>query len=62
MHRVFGSYTMEVIVSTAFGRELDIQGGEKDEFIKIFRFLFSGAKEDQATLQYIYPITSELYT
>jgi hypothetical protein len=37
--RVFGSYTSESILATAFGRRVDLQKGEADEFTKAMDLL-----------------------
>ena len=33
-HRVYSCFTLEVIVATAFGRQINVQRGESDEFSK----------------------------
>ena len=41
-HRIFGSFTMESILATAFGRKINVQRGEADELttaaMKVFAF------------------------
>ena len=34
MYRVFGCFTLEAILATAFGRRIDLLKGESDEFSK----------------------------
>ena len=34
MYRVFGCFALEAILATAFGRRVDMQKGESDEFSK----------------------------
>ena len=41
MCRVFTSFTLETILSTAFGRQVDIQRGESDELSKSIDKLFA---------------------
>ena len=31
LHRIFGQFTMQAILATAFGRQVDILNGEADE-------------------------------
>ena len=33
-HRVYSRFTLEAIVATAFGRQINLQRGESDEFSK----------------------------
>ena len=52
--RTYGSFTMETILATAFGRVVDIQRGESDDLTRavdsIFRSLQEGGSLDGATL------------
>jgi hypothetical protein len=38
---------METILATAFGRKVDVQGGEADELTKAARSFFTQAEEGQ---------------
>ena len=40
--RVFGRFTLEAILATAFGRRVDMQKGESDEVSKAMDTLFTG--------------------
>ena len=47
-------------MGTAFGREVDIQGGENNQLTQAVEAFFQGSKEGNTTsFRYIYPITSE---
>ncbi len=39
---------METILATAFGRSVDIQGGESDQIVDISRMFFDTSKEENA--------------
>ena len=41
-YRVFGCFTLESILATAFGRKVDLQKGESDEFTKAMNHLVAG--------------------
>ena len=41
-YRVFGSFVLEATLATAFGRRVDIQKGESDEFSKAMDTLMTG--------------------
>ena len=45
--RTYGSFTMETIIATAFGRNIDIQGGEADELTRVVKAFFSQREEGQ---------------
>ena len=45
--RVFGSFTMETILATAFGRRVNIQRGESDELSKAMELLMAGFTDGQ---------------
>ncbi len=61
-HRVFGSFTMETIIATAFGRVMDIQGGENDELTNAADLIFRGAAEGNKTsVAYVLPLTSKSF-
>ena len=38
---------METILATAFGRKIDIQGGEADELTRVAKTFFTQAEEGQ---------------
>ena len=44
-HRTYGSFTMETIVATAFGRVIDIQRGEGDQLTQACAAIFSAFQE-----------------
>ena len=43
--RTYGSFTMETILATAFGRVIDIQRGESDELTRAVDSIFRGLEE-----------------
>jgi len=43
--RTYGSFTMETIVATAFGRVIDIQRGEGDQLTQACAAIFSAFQE-----------------
>ena len=45
--RVYGRFTLEAIVATAFGRQVDIQKGESDEFCKAMETTLTGFVDGQ---------------
>ncbi len=45
LYRVFGLFTMETIIATAFGRVIDIQGGENDELTNAASNIFQQATD-----------------
>ena len=45
--RVFGDFTLEAILATAFGRQVDLQKGESDEFSKAFYTIGVGLGDGQ---------------
>ena len=47
IYRTYGSFTMETILATAFGRVMDIQRGESDELTSAVDSLFIGVQEGQ---------------
>ena len=44
---MYGSFTMETILATAFGRQVNIQRGESDELSKAMEQLISGFTDGQ---------------
>ena len=61
LYRVYGSFTMETILATAFGRVINLQRGEGDKLTVAAAVLFSGAQENQVfTLPFLRTILSEL--
>ena len=42
MYRVFGYFAVEAILATAFGRRVDIQKGDLDEFSKAMDTVTAG--------------------
>ena len=60
MCRVFTSFTLEAILATAFGRQVDIQRGESDELSKSIDTLFAsftGGRIEALTLLHSKPYT-----
>ena len=47
MYRVYGSYALEAILATAFGRRVDIQRGESDDFSKAMDSINVGFNDGQ---------------
>ena len=43
--RLYGQFTMETILATAFGRVVNIQRGEGDQLTEAAGIVFSGAQE-----------------
>ena len=43
--RLYGRFTLETIMATAFGRSVDLQHGESDEFVKAAHELFRSDNE-----------------
>ena len=53
---------METIIATAFGRVIDIQGGQNDELTNAADLIFRGAAEGNKTsLAYVLPLTSKSF-
>ncbi|XP_064405639.1 cytochrome P450 3A24-like isoform X2 [Halichondria panicea] len=48
VYKLYGNFTMETILATAFGRSVDIQGGESDQIVDISRMFFDTSKEENA--------------
>lgn len=56
---MFGAFTMESILSTAFGRVMDIQKGESSAITEAAAALFESRKENSYTsIQFLTMITS----
>ncbi len=49
MHRTFGSFTMESILATAFGRVIDIQQGQSSQLTKAAADVFGGGHDGENT-------------
>ena len=47
--RVYGAFTMETILATAFGCAVNVQGGESDELTKAANMIFRSLDEGSAT-------------
>ena len=47
MYRVYSSFTLEVIVATAFGRQINLQRGESDDFTKAMDTVAKGLSGGQ---------------
>ena len=53
---------METILATAFGRKVDVQGGEADELTNAAKSFFSQAEEGQlASREVLIMLNSEWY-
>ena len=50
---------METIIATAFGRVIDIQGGENDELTNAADLIFQGTAEGFNS--YVLPLTSKSF-
>ena len=60
MYRTYGSFTMETILATAFGRVMDIQRGESDELTSAVDSIFRGVQEGQSlNASYLITVLSE---
>ena len=46
-HRVYSCFTLEAIVATAFGRQVNLQRGESDEFSKAMDTAMKGFSSGQ---------------
>ena len=58
---MYGKFTMETILATAFGRVLNIQRGEGDQLTEVASLVFAGAQEGQTTTTaFVTLILSEL--
>lgn len=49
--RIYGSYALEIILATAFGRAIDIQRGESDDLTKAVDFMFRSVVEGESLNQ-----------
>ena len=49
IYRVYGAFTMETILATAFGCAVDIQGGESNELTEAANIIFRSLDEGSAT-------------
>ena len=59
-YRIYGNFTMETILATAFGRSVDIQRGESDQIVDIAKLMFSGSDEKKGlSFLIIMPLLSE---
>ena len=47
IYRLYSCFTLEAILATAFGRRLDIQKGESDEFSKAMDVATGGLADGQ---------------
>ena len=45
--RVYSNFTLETILATAFGRRINLQRGESDQFSKSMELLLSGFTDGQ---------------
>ena len=46
-YRVYGGFALEAILATAFGRRVDIQRGESDDFSKAMDAMTAGFNDGQ---------------
>ena len=47
-YRIFGQYTMEVILVTAFGHKVDLVNGQSDELTKASESVFEAMRKGNA--------------
>jgi hypothetical protein len=47
MCRVYSNFTLETILATAFGRRINLQKGDSDQFSNSMELLLSGFTEGQ---------------
>ncbi len=60
LYRIYGNFTMETILATAFGRSADIQRGESDQIVDIAKLMFSGSDEKKGlSFLIMMPLLSE---
>ncbi len=45
IYRLFGNYTMEIILAIAFGRCVEVQKGESDDIVTAARKIFKLSDE-----------------
>ena len=63
IHRTYGSFTMETILATAFGRIINLQKGESDSLAEAASFMFDGALETNTFSQEnVVMVLSESYS
>ena len=48
-YRIFGAFTMESILSTAFGRVIDVQNGKSNVMTEAAVVVFSATQENRIT-------------
>ena len=47
LYRLYGLFTMETILATAFGRVINLQRGEANQLTQAAAAVFGGVQEDQ---------------
>ena len=59
--RTYGSFTMETILATAFGRVIEIQRGESDELTSAVDSIFRGVQEGKSmSATFVMSVLSEM--
>ena len=59
VYRLYGRFTMETILATAFGRIVEVQKGDSDEVVKAARGIFQSSREkNSASFAIISPLIS----
>ncbi len=61
-YRIYGSFTMESILANAFGRSIDIQGGEADELTKVAQTFFEQSEEGKLVSRDMLVMLASKYT
>ena len=57
--RMYSAFTMETMLASAFGRQVEIQRGEADELTKAAKYMFEQLKEGKLSRDAVVVITSE---
>lgn len=59
--RLYGAFTMETMLATGFGHQVDIQRGEADELTKVAKLFFEQLKEGHLSRDALVVVTSEFF-
>ena len=60
-YRVYGTFTMETILATAFGCAVNVQGGESNELTEAANIIFQSQNEGSATNFYLITVLSSKF-
>lgn len=60
INRVYGSFTMETILATAFGRIIEVQRGESDALVSAAYILFEFVRKNRRLFTCVLSKSSEL--